>query len=165
MLCQWAGDLQDRSAFSSGTSSRRTTLRVATAIQLFRMLVLLAHLTASKPRRLVHSMPLFMISFLLLFLPFHTSYSPSSIFFPLPFFLASPFPQQTTSVSADPSHLLLLTVHTHCHRSTNCCRHNCLLIRLLGLTSIWQHVLTHLGQPQATLCIKQIQLDAQFLCC
>ena len=34
-------------------------------IQLFRMLVLLAHLTASKPRRLVHSMPLFMISFLL----------------------------------------------------------------------------------------------------
>ena len=65
MLCQWASDLQDHSALFSGSHSHRTTLGDATAIQLFRTLVLLAHLTASQPRRLVHSRPLFMISFLL----------------------------------------------------------------------------------------------------
>jgi hypothetical protein len=111
---------------SSGSSSPRTTLGDARAIQPFQTLELLAHLTASQPTRLIHSMPLFTIFFLLSLLSLPSIILPFTHFLPPILILASPFPQQTTSVPADPSQLLRLTVcthaHAHYHRSTNFCQ-------------------------------------------
>ena len=173
MLCHWAGDLQDRSALSLGmlccvpgqVTCRTVVYYLQGQAVSGQLLVMQQQYSRSErwyylptsqhhnPEDSYIQYPFSWSFSFFLFFPFHTSYSPLPTFSPLSFFLVSPFPQQTTSVSADHSQPLFLRVH-------NCCQHSCLLIRPLDLDSIWRNVLTHSGHLQATLHIKQIQLDA-----